>query len=92
MKQVQFINSTPEQVSAMVAQEVTKVLESLKNHFQPIKPKEYLTRQEVAKMLNIDLSTLWAWTKKGKLQAYGIGNRIYYLRQEVEAALLPLSK
>jgi hypothetical protein len=29
----------------------------------------------------IDSSTLWAWTKNGKLKVYGIANRRYYKRR-----------
>lgn len=63
-------------------------LNELKQSFEPKAPTEYLTRNEVAEMLKCDLSTLWSWTKKGKLIPYGIGNRVYYKRNEVEAAIL----
>ena len=91
MKAIQFINSSPEEVSKKVTDSVNKTLDEFKKHFQPKEPKEYLTRTEVAKLLKIDLSTLWAWTKKGKLNAYGIGNRVYYLRKDIEDALIPLN-
>ena len=67
-------------------------LEQLKEAYQPKQPTEYLTRAEVAKWLQIDLSTVHSWTKKGKLKAYGIAHRVYYKRVEVEAALQPLNK
>lgn len=62
-------------------------LNELKRSFEPKTPTEYITRNEVAKMLKCDLSTLWNWTKKGKLIPYGIGNRVYYKRNEVEKAI-----
>ena len=64
-------------------------LDDLKNNFELKAPTEYLTRSEVAQMLKCDLSTIHNWTKKGKLIPYGIGNRVYYKRSEVEAALIP---
>ena len=67
-------------------------LEKLKTEFQPKEPTTYLTRQEVAEMLQIDLSTLHNWVKKGKLNPYGIGHRVYFKRTEIEAALKPLNK
>lgn len=67
-----------------------KQLTELKQNFEPKTPIEYLTRNEVAEMLKCDLSTLWNWNKKGKLIPYGIGNRVYYKRHEVESAILKL--
>ncbi len=64
-------------------------LTELKQSFQPIQPPEYLTRTEVAEMLKCDLSTIHNWTKKGTLIPYGIGNRVYYKRSEVESVLIP---
>lgn len=49
---------------------------------------EYTTRREVAKLFKISLVTVHDWTKKGILQAYKIGNKVYYKRLEVEKALV----
>lgn len=58
----------------------------------PQEPKEdYLTRQETADFLKIDLSTLYHWTKKGKLVSFGLGGRVYYRRSQVESALKPIN-
>jgi hypothetical protein len=65
-------------------------LEELKNSFEPKTPDEYLTRHEVSKMLKCDLSTVHNWTRKRKLIKYCIGNRSYYKRKEVEAALIAI--
>jgi excisionase family DNA binding protein len=67
-------------------------LSEIKKHFEPKIPVEYLTRNELAEMLKCDLSTIHNWTKKGKLIPYGIGNRVYYKRSEVESVLLPFGK
>lgn len=75
---------------AKVYQEVSiirKELIELKNSFAPKEPTEYLTRKEVSTMLKCDPSTVHNWTKKGKLFKYCIGDRTYYKRKEVEAAL-----
>ena len=65
-----------------------KQLTELKQNFEPKTPTEYLTRNELAELLKCDLSTIHNWTKKGKLIPYGIGNRVYYKRNEVESSLL----
>ncbi len=53
--------------------------------------RELLTRKQAADLLQIDLSTLWHWTKKGKIRAMGISSKVYYLRQDVMDALIPLN-
>lgn len=64
----------------------------LKNHFQPKEPVELMTRKETADYLKIDSTTLWHWTNKGKLIAYGIGARRYYKRSDIEKSLVKLNK
>lgn len=90
MQQVQFIQVTPEQLQTAIILGVKEQLNELKELFQPKQPTEYLTRNEVKELLHIDLSTVHNWTKKNKLKAYGIGNRIYYKRHEVEQAIIPI--
>jgi excisionase family DNA binding protein len=82
---------TPEQITSLF-EGLQNQLTELKLNFEPKTPPEYLTRSEVAKMLSCDLGTIHNWTKKGKLIPYGIGNRVFYKRNEVEAALLPFGK
>lgn len=54
--------------------------------------EELLTREETCQFLKIDSSTLWAWTNKGKVKAYGIGARRYYKRSELMECLTLLKK
>lgn len=90
--QVQFISITPEQLQATIIEGVKIQLNELKKSFQPKTPTEYLTRNEVAKLLKIDLSTVHNWTKKGNLISYGIGARVYYKRSEVENGIIKLNQ
>ncbi len=52
---------------------------------------DLLTRDEVCKLLSINKTSLWKHTKNGKLQSYGIGNRVYYKRNEVLESVQPLN-
>jgi len=54
--------------------------------------EELMTRDETCQFLKIDSSTLWAWTNKGKVKAYGIGARRYYKRSELMECLTLLEK
>ena len=69
-----------------------KLLEKLEKRIAVLIEKtaddELLTREETAKLLKVSLTTLWNWTKKGKIPAYGIGNRVYYKRGEIMNALV----
>lgn len=67
-------------------------LTEIKQNFEPKTPTEYLTRNEVADLLKCDLSTIHNWCKKGKLIPYGIGNRVYFKRSEIEAVLIPFGQ
>ena len=87
---VQFIQVTPEQLQNAIIEGVKTQLKDLKKHFEPKTPTEYLTRQEVATMLSIDLSTLHNWKTKGILKAHQIGGRVFYKRTEIENAIVEL--
>jgi hypothetical protein len=92
MSQIQFIQVTPEELQNAIIEGVKLQLEEFKKHFVPKEPNRYLTRQDVADMLQIDLSSLWNWTKKGTLTSYQISGRVYYKLDEVENAIVKLNK
>ena len=90
MPQLQFIQTTPEQLQDAILKGVKLQLDELKKEYQPKEPEEYLSRAEVAKMLKVDISTVHNWGKSGKLKRWGVGNRVYYKRSEVEQAIQEL--
>lgn len=48
---------------------------------------DFLTRKQTAILLQIDLSTLYDWTKAGKLDCKKVGRRVYYLKVDIENLL-----
>lgn len=90
MQQVQFIQTTPEQLQNAILEGVKQQLQELKSAYQPREPEEFLSRAEVAKMLKVDISTIFNWGKAGKIKRYGLGNRVYYKRSEIERAIIQL--
>lgn len=93
IKTIQITQLSPEQFEESIRNAVKSQFESLKKEINPVKSKEeYLSRREVADLLKIELSTLHNWCKKGKLEPYGIGNRVYFLRSDIEKALVPLNQ
>jgi len=91
MKRLQMVQITPEQLQEAIISGLKAQLVELKKELEPKEPSEYLTRNEVKDLLKVDLSTVHNWTKRGKLHSYGLGNRVYYKRSEVEAAIKPLN-
>lgn len=80
----------PDQITSLF-EGLQNQLSEIRNNFQPKEPTVYLSRTEVSKLLCCDLSSIHNWTVKGRLKAYGIGNRVYYKRDEIEAAMIPLN-
>lgn len=91
METIQFLNVTPEQLQNEITKGVKNHLDEFLKHFTPKQPNDYLTRKEVAKMFSVDLSTLYNWNKTGKLKPLALGNRVYYLRSDIEKSLTYLN-
>lgn len=91
MQTIQFISTTPQELQNQINEGVKNQLQDFLKHFTPTPPKEYLTRSDVAKMFNVDISTIHNWSKSKRLNPLGIGSRVYFLRSEVEASLQPLN-
>ncbi len=90
MKQLQFVGITPIEVADLIDERLNKRFTELKKSFQPKEQSVYLTRQEVAKMLSVDLSTIHNWSKRKILQPVSICSRVYFKRSEVENAIVKL--
>lgn len=51
------------------------------------KAETYISAKQVSEMLNIDLSTLWRWEKRGYLVPAKIGGKRRYKYTEVKSIL-----
>jgi DNA invertase Pin-like site-specific DNA recombinase len=92
MSAIQFVATSPQDLKNEITADVKVILDDFLKHFKPVQPAEYLTRQQVAKMFDVDLSTVHNWCKSGKLKPLGIGSRVYFLRADIEACLIPLNQ
>lgn len=88
MSSVQFIQVTPQQLQEEILKGVKNEIEVLKAYLQPNKQTEYLTREETANLLKINLSTLHNWTKKGTISSYSLEGRVYYKRSDIDGAMV----
>ena len=66
--------------------------EAFKNNLSNNPPdQELLTREQACTLLKVDPSTLWRWTHKGTVTAYGIGSRRFYKKEELLSSLIKLT-
>ena len=79
-------------LTKLIKDGIKSQLQDFKKEISTRDPDELLTRTETCKYLQIDSSTLWHWTNKGKVIVYGIGNRRYYKKAELLECLIPLKK
>ena len=56
-------------LTQLIKDGVKSQLEDFKKTLQTHNPDELLTRTETYEFLQIDSSTLWQWTNKGKVKA-----------------------
>ena len=47
------------------------------------KEESYLSAQETADKLGVDVSTLWRWDRSGYLKKVRVGRKVYYRRGDV---------
>jgi len=90
MKQMSLFQGTPEDFQEPIIKIIQKEFSILMKEFQPKEPEEYLTRQQVADMIHVDLSTTHNMRKRGDIIAYQISGRILFKRSEIEAAIIEL--
>ena len=70
---------------------LSSIKEGVKNQLTDFKKEletqsakdELMTRSEACDFLRVDESTIYHWTRKGKVKAYAIANRRYYKRSEL---------
>ena len=86
--EIKIVQCTPIELEHLISNGIKKELIALKAKFETPKEEKLLTRKEVCEKLTINLSTLWKWTKKGKLHSHNIGNRVYYKLSEIENSLI----
>jgi hypothetical protein len=79
-------------LTQLIKDGIKSLLKDFKETFNTHNPDELLTRTETCEFLQINSSKLWHWTNKGKVIAYGIGNRRYYKKAELLQSLKPLNK
>jgi excisionase family DNA binding protein len=84
------LNSTQANSEQLKREIYKAVNESLIELFKREK-ENYLTRDEVAKILKVNKSTISNWKKEGIINAYGLGGRVYFKRSEIDKAMIKIN-
>lgn len=92
VKVTQLHNTTPEEFKEAIIADFRNELQLFCKSFQPIQQQEYLTREEVAEILKISMSTISEWNRKGILNPYRLGNTIRYKSNELDQVLIKINK
>lgn len=67
--------------------EFSKILDERLLKLQPtVDGNAFITRQEVAEMFGVSITTVHSWMNVGILKPYKIGNKTRFLLSEVKAA------
>ena len=80
-------------IREIIKEEIKNSLIEWANCFESMminKDKIY-TREETVKCLGISPSTLYRWTKEGRIKAFGIGDRVYYKHADIKGALVAIN-
>lgn len=88
-KQLIFDVLSKEELEDLIGKSLEEVIKN--NPFNCPPDQELLTREEACKLLKVDSSTLWRWTNKGKITAYGIGSKRFYKKEELLESLIKLN-
>lgn len=91
VKAIRLYEITPEQLQELIEGVVKKQLDVFEKLLKPEPQKEYLSRNDVAKLFGVHVTTISAWQKNGTLNPKGICGKVFFLRSEIEASLKPLN-
>lgn len=78
------------ELKEIIGQVVQEKLQEFSSNLTHKKPpeKEFLTRQEVCQMLQVNSVTLWRYAREGRLKQHRVGRKVFFLADEVREALI----
>lgn len=88
MEDIQFtqIQTTPNALANLIAENVREQLETLSRQLQKQATEpdnELMTRKACGEFFGVSLVTVHDWTKAGIIKKYKVGTRTYYKRSEL---------
>lgn len=93
MKTIQLVEITLEEFSLLISNIIDEKLKDFKEkQSNQVANDDLMTREQVLELLQINASTLWHWTNKGRINVYKFSNKCYYKRSELMETITPLKK
>lgn len=93
METLQITQTTPEKLVDLITKSVSRQLQTFKQELElESSNNDLLSIEETCELLQINKTTLYHWSKAGKVIIYGIGGRRYYKRSEILKSLIALKK
>ena len=89
---IQIENTNADDFQNEMVTKVVAKITSIWGHPQNNNSEIILSREEAAKLLSISLVTLWDLTRKDKIPAFRIGNKVQYKKNDVLNALTQKNK
>ena len=89
-KSILLHNLTPDDLKQIIKEVLVDEFNAFKKYLDSYEPDKLLTREETCELLKINPTTLWHWTKNGKVTCYGIASRRYYKKNELLEQLVVL--
>lgn len=94
-KMFELVNQYPElnitvnakDLKEMVEYTIQRTRQELEEQIVDATTESYLTREEVSKMLGVDKSTLWRWSKTDYLKPIEVGGKRKYRMSDVKRIL-----
>ena len=84
-----LIQISPEQLSQMIISGIREELQKFQSvSGEKSNKKDLMTRKEVCDYLQCSQTSLWAWTKNGKISATKVGKKkVLYRKKDVDTFL-----
>jgi excisionase family DNA binding protein len=79
-------NEIPAAISQLQA-DLKELIAYIKGNEVSEPSSDFITRQELAAMLKVNLSTIHNWVKTRRIKKYCLGGRVYFNRKEILAYL-----
>lgn len=93
MAEIKFIQISPEDLKTEINDAVSTSFKSLLKRDFPMNnvDKNIITRKDLKEMFQVCDSTITNWCNSGRLKKYGMGNKVYFLKEEVTKSLIQIN-
>ena len=88
---VQFIQVKPKDLKNDLLQDLKLFVQEQFTQLKENLFDEYLTLEQAADFLSVNISTIHNWRREGILKTFQIGSRVYIKRSDIDKAMVQLN-